>query len=302
MGETLRVRLDQLETSEEDIYREAVYQGRPFTGVAWDDDGQETCEIPYVDGEAHGRCVWRYKNGRPSLDDLVDHGTVVESTSWYPPGDVVHCRFAGGVRRYYYKDGTLGLERGGDYERGYYPSGALRDERYRDGDGGTRSAWYGEDGVWAVRGRQEPKKLGQRLPPEPEYEYNDEYLRAAYLKLLETPDFTHYFLDWLFQRTEAKPGGRFRRWAQDNRPKTLSNQGRAMVCAMIEYDDLRVKYRGVTMAGQYRVNEARPLLEKALLVRETPPPCYSLTGGGSSYGWTVSQAAQKALSLLGGGK
>ena len=137
MADVLRVPLEELETSDEDIYRGAVSQGRPFTGVAWDSGGQESGEIPYVNGAAHGRCVWRYKNGRLSLDELVEHGTVVESTSWYPPGDVVHCRYAQGVRRYYYRDGTLALERGEDWSREYYPSGALQSERRREEDGGT---------------------------------------------------------------------------------------------------------------------------------------------------------------------
>lgn len=298
MAEPLRVPLGQLDTDEEDIYRNAFWQGKPFTGVAWDDDGRETGEIPYVEGMAHGRCVWRYKNGKLSLEELADRGSVVESTSWWPPGDVVHCRFAGGVRRYYFQDGTLALERGEDWEREYDSAGVLRNERYLEEDGSLRGAWYGADEVWAVRWRQGPREPGRRVRPDPETEYNDAYLRTHYLKLLECPSFTHHFLDWLFQQMEPRSTF-FQRWVQDKRPKTLSAEGRAMVCAMIAYEDLRVQYKGVTMAGQYRVKEARPLLEAALSRNVTPPPERHVTGGGVSYGLTIAQAARRALSRLG---
>lgn len=296
--EELRVPLRELETSDEDIYRDAVYQGRPFTGVAWGKDGEETCEIPYADGTAHGRCRWWYKNGKLSLDELVDHGEVVESTSWYPPGDAVHSRCAGGERRYWFRDGTLALERGEGWSREYYPSGGLREERRTDPDGGTRSVWYGEDGEWAVRTKTGPREPGKRLPPDPDIDYNDAYIRAHYLELLRVPAFGHHFLDWLFRQMEPKKSW-FRRWVRDDRPKVLSAEGRRMVCAMIQYEDLRVKYRGVTMAGQYRVEEARPFLEQALPVKQKPPGEYSVAGGGTDYAWTVGEAAANALRKLG---
>lgn len=298
MEEILRVPLDQLETSEEDLYREAVFQGRPFTGLACGDGGGELCEIPFVDGMAHGLCVWRFQNGRRSLEERAEHGVVVESTAWWPPGDVIRCRYAGGVRRYYLQDGSLAVEQSRDWEREYYPSGVLRNQRRTEADGSLRGAWYGEDGVWVLRWRQGPPEPGRRVRTDPETEYNDAYLQKHYLKLLERPDFTHHFMDWLFQRMEPRPKPWFQRRSQDKRPKTLSPEGRAMVCAMIEYGDLRVKYRGVTMAGQYRVEEARPALERALLVNQTPPGEYHVTGGGMSYAWTVSQAAARALALL----
>ncbi|MEY8386958.1 hypothetical protein AALC17_06595 [Oscillospiraceae bacterium 38-13] len=298
MDTELRVPLSRLETSDEDLYQDAVYQGRPFTGTAWGDDGGERFEIPYVDGRAHGRCVWRFKNGKPSLDERAEGGVVVESTAWWPPGDVVRCRYDGSVRRYYLQDGSLTLERGPDWEREYYPTGVLRNERHTEPGGSLRGSWYGEDGVWAVRWRQGPPEPGRRVRPAPETEYHDAYLLSHYLKLLEHSDFAHHFLDWLFQRMEPGPKSWFQRWKQE--PRTLSPEGRAMVCAMIEYDDLRVKYRGVTMAGQYRVEEARPALKRALLVNKTPPGEYHATGGGHSYGWTVAQAAARALARLDG--
>ena len=86
----LRVSLDQLDLDEEEIYQNARYQGKPFTGTACGEEGQEVYEIPYENGSAHGRCVWRYKkSGKLSTEDFVEHGTIIKSTSWYSPGDVV---------------------------------------------------------------------------------------------------------------------------------------------------------------------------------------------------------------------
>lgn len=300
MDETLRVPLRELETSDEDIYRDAVYQGRPFTGVAWGEDGRETCELSYEEGVAHGRCRWWYQNGKLSLDEVLDHGEIVESTSWWAPGDVIHRREAGGQVQYWFRDGTLALEEGEGWRREYYPSGPLREERRTAPDGGTEAVWYGEDGEWAVRTKTGPREPGKRLPPEPETEYNDAYIRAGYLKLLEVSAFGHHFMDWLFRQMEPKKSW-FQRWVQDKRPKTLSAEGREMVCAMIACEDLRVKYRGVTMAKQYRVKEARPFLEQARSVRKKPPGEYSVTGCGTDYAWTVGEAADRALRELGAG-
>lgn len=298
MEDMLRIPLSDLVTSDEDIYQGAVYQGRPFTGVVWGKDGTETCEIPYVNGSAHGRCRWWYQNGKPSLDEVLDHGEIVESTSWWVPGDVIHRREAGGQVQYWFRDGTLALEEGENWRREYYPSGPLLEEWRTAPDGRTETVWYGEDGTWAVRTRRAPKEPGKRLPPDPDIEYNDAYIQAHYLELLGTSAFGHHFLDWLFRQMEPKKSW-FQRWIQDKRPKTLSAEGREMVCAMIQYEDLRVKYRGVTMAGQYQVQEARPFLEQALSVKRKPPGEYNVTGTGTDYAWTVAEAAANALRKLG---
>ena len=151
-----------------------------------------------------------------------------------------------------------------------------------------------------MRTRRAPKEPGKRLPPDPDIEYNDAYIQAHYLELLRTSAFGHHFLDWLFRQMEPKKSW-FQRWIQDKRPKTLSAEGREMVCAMIQYEDLRVKYRGVTMAKLYRVKEARPFLEQARSVRRKPPGEYSVTGCGTDYAWTVGEAADRALRELGTG-
>ncbi len=286
----LRVSLDQLDLDEEEIYQNARYQGKPFTGTACGEEGQEVYEIPYENGSAHGRCVWRYKkSGKLSTEDFVEHGTIIKSTSWYSPGDVVHRELDRDGLRYYYKNGVLALKRAEDCTWEYYPSGALKNERISEKGGATRYAWYGEDGVWAVRWHLE---AGKRFPQDLAAAYNDGYIRENFLKLLEADDFGGHFFQWLFRDAPKKPP-----YGEPDTSK-LSAEGRAMICAMIEYEDLGVKYRGITMAGQYHVTEARPLLEKALLVAQTPPGHWHVTGGGHEYAWTVGQAARNALNRL----
>ena len=282
------VSLDQLELDEEDLYINAAYQGKPFTGTACGEEGQETYEIPYIDGMAHGRCVWHWKkSGKLSTEEYVDHGTVIKGTFWYPPGDVIHRQKDETGIRYYYRDGTLAIERTETCTREYYPSGALKNERTTTPEG-TRYAWYGEDGTWAVRWRQGPKDPNRRLPPEPEKEYNDGYIRLNFLKLLETTDFASHFMDWLKQRYKLTDS-----------VAHVPPEAERMICLMIACDDLRVKHRGIVLAGQWRIEEARPYLKQALQVTETPPGETSVTGGGHSYAWPICENARRALLQLG---
>lgn len=289
----LRLTLEELDLDDEDLYKNAMYQGKPFTGTACGTDGQEEYEIPYENGMAHGHCLWRYsKSGKLSGETFAEHGQVIKSRSWYPPGDILYRDFDENGLRYYYRDGTLAIDRREGWVREYYPSGNLKNERIAE-PAETRYVWYGEDGVWAVRWRQEAKDPGKRFPPDQESEYNDDYIRENFLKLLESAeDFGGLFFHWLFRDAPKKFPFRERDTSK------LSAEGRKMVCAMIEYKDLRVKYRGITMAGQYQVEEARPLLEKAQWIREKPPGSWAVTGGGHEYAWTIGEAARNALAKL----
>ena len=92
MEEPLRVPLDDLETSPENPWYDAVYQGRPFTGIAWDEWNGRYSETAYVDGVAHGRSFERFESGLLASDELVDHGQLTEGTFWWPPGETVRRR------------------------------------------------------------------------------------------------------------------------------------------------------------------------------------------------------------------
>lgn len=142
MTEGIRVPLAELETSEDDIYVNAKYRGRPFTGVAFDDSGGEYAEYSYLDGAAHGRSFSRFAGGKLADDEVWDHGKLVSGTYWWPPGDAVRLQLSPEGSQYFYQDGALGIAQTTDAERRYDPSGVLRQERlYRAG--GQDFTYYG---------------------------------------------------------------------------------------------------------------------------------------------------------------
>ena len=289
-----RIPLDELETNPEDSHYDAVYQGRPFTGVAYDEWNGEYTETPYVDGTAHGYSFCRFAGGALAWEEHIQRGEVVEETAWWPPGEVVRHRKTGGLDQYFYRDGTLCREQTAAHMRSFYPSGDLKEEILY-GEDGAALTYYGEDGEWAVKG-QFPYVFRRSISLEREgLTFNEPYLLSHAADLLAEPamDFLKYFVLWL-PRWDQKPK-RF------SKPRELPPHMRRVICDLIRSDALRVKYKGINLAGTYRVQEAIPLLESSLSIRVPPQPYRSVESGGLtgvSYGHTIAQRAQIALEQL----
>lgn len=273
MAEALRVPQAEVETAEEDCFFEAVYQGRPFTGIAWSDEDGEYSEISYVDGTAHGRCFTRFANGALSSEEWVEQGRTVWSNAWWPPGKILWRRHQPGLTQYFYKDGALGIERKPGVERYFYESGVLRQEQVRQADGPV-FRYYGPDGGKAAEWRQVQDGLRWR---EVGFVFQDAYIQAHYLELLEDTDFERCFQNWFLQLPE------------DGRDAC------EILCRLAASENLRIRYFCAALAGAVHAAEAEAVLNTLLSQEVCPPPVRRLDGMGHAYGRTIAEAARRAL-------
>lgn len=293
MEEPLRVPLDDLETSPENPWYDAVYQGRPFTGIAWDEWNGRYSETAYVDGVAHGRSFERFESGLLASDELVDHGQLTEGTFWWPPGETVRRRKTAEADRWYDQRGALYEEKTAEHLRRFYPSGAMQEETLYGPEEAALTC-RAPDGTWTVRGRF-PYVFEQSYALERErMRFHDEYIQSHAAELLETEPtlwFWKYFILWLPKLPEKK--GLFRK-----SPQTPPHV-RQVTCDLILSENLHVKYHGINLAKRYHVTEAVPLLRQALSIQVNPghygTPKDGIT---ASYGETVAQRAQAALRSL----
>ncbi len=293
MTEVLRVPQDEIEVNEDNCFFEAVFQGKPFTGIAWSDEDGEYSEISYVDGTAQGRCFSLFANGAMSSEEWVEQGRTVKSTSWWPPGEIIWRRYAPGLTQYFYRDGTLGIERTPQYERLFYESGVLRQEQVFEAAGASYR-YFGEDGKLAAEWRRVQDGLRWK---EVDFVFQDAYIREHYGKLLEDRDFERCFRHWLGE--PPKTSG-FQWFARPGKEKNsmCKEDVFEILCRLIRSENLQVRYFAITLAGTYQVHEARPLLQEALSQEVCPPAVRRLDGNGMSYGWTIAEVARRALEKL----
>lgn len=295
--EPLKLSIHEVDTNEENPYLDAVYQGKPFTGVIWDEWNGEYTETPYVEGLAHGRAFCRFDNGALAWEELLDHGQVMESTAWWPKGQVIRHRQTAASDQYFYQDGTLCREQTAEHLRLFYPAGRLKEETLY-GEEAVSLVFYGQDGAWAVRGRFPYTFQRSYTLERSGLVFNEPYLLTHAAQLLEEShmDFQKYLTLWLPRWDRKKSRRLFGPWEKEAPP-----QVRQVICGLIRSQDLAVKYAGINLAGTYHVTEAIPLLEKALSIRKTPPSHRSIESGGLtgvSYGHTIAQRAQIALAQL----
>ena len=286
-----KVLIDDLETSDEDIFIGVTYRGKPFTGTAVDEsDGY--AEYRYLDGCGHGRCFSRYLDGQMEDEFFLDHGKMISETCWYGDGSV-KSRFTSDplLHQDFLPDGTLIREETAGYLKTWYDSGALKqDFSYSD----LKMTCYAPDGTWIARQNGQQSNRGKAIfvMERSSFQFNDPFLRAHYLELLEDPDFYPFFLRWLPEPPRHPPA---RRDWLPKLPKKYEAPSwvREVVCAMISSENLSIKNDGISLAEAYAVQEARPLLRQCLGCRQIPLPAYYRGGSGCSL--TIAQRASAAL-------
>lgn len=287
------VNLNDLETSEEDLFQEVTYQGKPFTGVATEWDNGVYTEYRYQNGAGHGRCFSRWESGQLQEEFWLDGGKLLKETTWYPTG-VVRSRYQADPQciQYFTEAGVLYYERTARGWQKWYPSGERKEQAVLGG----RCTYYGKDGVWAAECLANPQFGGFGFQRE-QMRFHDAYLQEHYLELLEDEDFFPYFVSWLpepkketrrlFWRRRAKPA---------TPPEVVERVGR-----MIDADHLAIKMNGILLATRYQAKELIPQLERALTCHRTPPATFDVaTGTGQSYGRTVAEQAKRVLAELQG--
>lgn len=87
--EDLLVNMDDLETSDWDIFLNVTYNGKPFTGKAFDRTENFYSEYSFKNGLGHGKCFSIYSNGNKMEEFEMFEGTQIgEAFSWYDNGQL----------------------------------------------------------------------------------------------------------------------------------------------------------------------------------------------------------------------
>lgn len=265
-----RVLIDDLELGEIDIYKEAMYEDKPFTGIAVDDDDGIHTEWTFVDGNGHGRWFSLFPNGQLQEEIILDHGEVISERIWNKDGGLIHRMDSSPLlEQDFDNEGNLLNERTVDYLRTFY----VNDIKKADYDYLSSSVTeFDHSGNWIIKGKLTD---GYLVLSRENIEFNDNYWTEKFISILKDSyeDFHPYFRIWF----EDKSG--------------LQSK---IICEMIENKDLRLKYDGMLLAREYELRDAIPLIEKQITINKRPPSTEN-----TGYGITVGHLAERVLRDLG---
>ncbi len=264
--ENKQISIDDLELSEIDIYKDALYEGKPFTGTAVDDDKGIHTEWPFVDGNGHGRWFSVYPNGQLQDETILDHGEIISERIWNREGRIIHKLDSSPLlEQDFNSKGILINERTADYLRLFFSDGVKKsDYDYLS----SSMTVFDHSGIWIVKGKLTEKYLVFSR----EYmDFNDGYWTENYISILKDDyeKFYPYFRIWLKDKTGLQ---------------------KQIISALIEDKDLRLKYDGILLAREYRIKSAIPLIEKQVSIKRCPPATEN-----SSYGFSVGNIAEQVL-------
>ena len=247
----LRVDINDIDTSEDSIFIGAIYQGIPFTGVAYEETEKSYFECPFLEGNAEGRCFERLENGTLIDEALFHNGIEVEERSWFSDGQlsrvyIAEPKFvqefrADGKKRYEYVKGVA---------RYWYKNGMLREEL----DFNTlRGKYYSVNGQWLFDMKLD--ELGFFVTSRSNYVFNNEYIQSHAIELLNDQDFYKHFLNWLPEYREGYDGY--------VAPVVLEETQKQIIIEMIESDNSRVQFEGICLADNFHLVEAISAIRKA---------------------------------------
>ena len=265
------VQIDDLELSEYDIYKEAMYEGRPFTGTAISDGDGLHEEWTFVGGNGHGRWFSEYSNGQLCEEVFLDNGEVISEREWNKKGQLIHKMDREPLLdQIFDANGHLLKETTKEHHWTFYANGT----RHEDYDYlSSKVTVFDDTGIWIVKGILTDKYWV--LSPE-KMTFNDDCWFKNYMSILKADfeDNYPYFIIWL---------------------KNISEIRSEIICSLIENEDLHFKYNGIKLAREYRIKDAIPLIEKQLQIKKCPPATNN-----TSYGWSVGYFAEQVLRDLKG--
>ncbi len=286
----LRVNFDEIETSEEDIFREAKYQGKLFSGTAIADDGKVHSEYRYNNGLGEGRSFSVYENGQLEGEWFMENGETITETQWYENGTVrLYFQKEPLLQRFFDRNGNKIKEITQDYDKKWYKSGELKIEYDKIK---KESVYYVKNGEWVVK-----SKLKEKIDWKDPYSYifNDYYIKTHYMELLEDSDFTPYFIQWLPKPPKKKKIF----FPFKKRLQETEQYIQQIICDMIASDNMNIKYDGICFAQRYTIKKALPLLKQSLNCNEKPKYWGDETDGlWKTYSYTVAERAKMALKDL----
>ncbi|MDH3715811.1 MAG: hypothetical protein OET44_18410, partial [Gammaproteobacteria bacterium] len=239
---TPRVHYGDLDLVDDEHYPDdwvACHQGKPFTGVAWEESQGRLTEHSMKDGRRHGRCVSFHANGERASDGHYQQDEPVgEVRTWYASGRMESYGLydeSSNTRifRRYNEAGTLIYEedeqRGSGHRR-WYDSGELL---FDNQDGKT--VYYAPDGSWAMR-----EGSGAE---DGDYEYHDDtlYAHAHTILALELDLVTYPLYRWLHRALDR------------DEPRA-----RELLFELIEHPTVTVAENALYIVGNRRYQDAIP--------------------------------------------
>lgn len=280
----LRVNFDEIETSEEDIYHGAVYDGEPFTGIAIEDDNGIHSEYEYIDGLANGRWTSGYSNGNLQSETILSMGDMVSDRVWSEDGRLTYEFDASPLmERQFFDNGEVKYYRD---DKGYslflQDGKVLRKYDYSD----KHMTIFDPSGAWLVKHHSD--ETNSLLMDVKYLEFNDEEL----LK---------HWNQWLMDNIDMElyPGGYpdiypyFVRWISNMLDEGRENIVEEIIITMIKHDYLAIKYEGIALAKKHKIKSAVPyiIIEKD---NDIIPEGY----GYKAFGFTLGQIARMAISEI----
>lgn len=266
-----QIPLDDLELSEVDIYKEALYEGEPFTGTAVDDYKGVHTEWTFVDGNGHGRWFSVYPDGQLQEEIMLDHGEMISERGWNESGMLIHkANAAPMLEQDFNNEGILIKERTDEHLRLFFNDGVKQSDYDYIASSVTV---FGHSGEWIVTGKLTDKYF---VLSREKMEFNDAYWTENYISILKDDyeDFYPYFLIWLKDKA------------------ALQEQ---IIFSLIGNNDLRMKYDGILLARDYGFKSAVPLIKKQVCIKEYPPSTEH-----KGYGCSVGNIAQQVMKDLNG--
>lgn len=266
-----QIPLDDLELSEIDIHKEALYEGEPFTGTAVDDDKGIHTEWTFVDGNGHGRWFSVYPDGQLQEEIMLSHGEIISERVWNKLGMLIHKADSSPLlEQDFNNEGILIKEMTDEHLKLFFNDGIKQaDYDYL----ASAVTVFDHSGKWIVRGKLTNKYF---VLSREKMEFNDEYWTENYISILKDDyeEFYPYFRIWLKDKND------------------LQEQ---IIFALIENNDLRIKYDGILLAREYGLKSAVSLIEKQVSIKKYPPSMDN-----KSYGWSVGKVAEQVLQNLKG--
>ena len=262
----VRVQIEDLELSDYDIYKEAMYEDKPFTGIAVEDDNGIHTEWSFVNGNGHGRWFSVYHDGQLFEETILEYGKVISERTWNKKGQLIHKLDSDPLLDQDFDDkGNLLKEKTDDHFWVFFDNGVKKSDYDYASSSVTE---FDRSGAWIVKGRLTD---GYLVLSRENIEFNDEYWIENYISILKNDyeEFYPYFRIWLKDKSYLRT---------------------EIICAMIENTDLRLKYDGLLLAREYVVRDAISLIEKQITIKKCPPATKS-----TSYGFSVGSLAKQVL-------
>jgi len=162
--------------NEYDLFRDVYYKRERFTGIVLDGE-HLTEQIEYLNGNAHGEYIVKYKNGNIHTLARFEHGEEIESKSYYESGNLLEC---GDQKKYKIWSETRQLvyefDLIGKIRKSYYNNGRLKSFS-KD----KTTEYYSRDGALVMIFPPDKYIDGNYVR---EIDYKDDVLLNNYLDLL----------------------------------------------------------------------------------------------------------------------